>query len=203
MQNRKWARLSDAEKGQLVSIWILAADRDGQVPNDAFLLKKICMLDTEPSLDKFIELGLLTPTGRQRDVNVTSARRQSDAPEAEPDIRGDKKEPYGSSGEQDSPAAYSVPLTKGKFHHVTADDLAHYRKTYPAVDVDQSLRNILEWLELNKRKRSGTVKGSKQRIATWLAKDQDKASKTKPQDPTAPDQEDRRRESEYFLRGAV
>lgn len=85
MQNRKWARLSDAEKGQLISIWVLAADRDGQVPNDPFLLKKICMLDSEPNISRFIELGLLIPDGRHRDVNVTSTGRQSDAPEAEPD----------------------------------------------------------------------------------------------------------------------
>lgn len=87
MQNRKWARLSDAEKGQLISLWVLAADRDGHVPNDAFLLKKICMLDAEPDLKKFIELGLLTPTGRQRDASVTPERRQSDAPEADKIIK--------------------------------------------------------------------------------------------------------------------
>ena len=32
--SRKWALLSDAEKGHLISIWVLAADRDGHVPSD-------------------------------------------------------------------------------------------------------------------------------------------------------------------------
>lgn len=92
MSNRKWARLSDAEKGQLVSIWILAADKDGQVPNDAFLLRKLCMLDAEPNLSKFIDLVLLTPTGRQDDASMTPERRQDDAPEAEAEADTEKKE---------------------------------------------------------------------------------------------------------------
>lgn len=91
MQNRKWARLSDAEKGQLVSIWVLAADKDGQVPNDPLLLRKLCMLDDEPNLQKFIDLGLLVPFCRQDDVNVTPNGRQIDSPDIEVDIEVEEK----------------------------------------------------------------------------------------------------------------
>lgn len=61
MTSQKWASLSDAEKGQLISMWIVAADNAGDIPADPFFLRKICQLDAEPDLEKFISLGFLTP----------------------------------------------------------------------------------------------------------------------------------------------
>lgn len=135
------------------------------------------------------------PDKHQTSTGQAGKRKLPTPPDSlNPDSLNEDEEPNGSSGEQDSPAAYSIPLSgKGKFHHVTAEDLAHYRKTYPAVDVDQSFRNMLEWLELNKRKRSGSVKGAKSRITSWLSRDQDKASK-------AP-QRQQAGESDRWLRG--
>jgi hypothetical protein len=79
----KWAQLTDSEKGQLVSLWILAADRDGLIPSDPNILRKLAMLDEAPNINKFIDLGLLTSNGCQDGVNVTTNGRQNDAPEAE------------------------------------------------------------------------------------------------------------------------
>lgn len=83
LQDLEWSMLTDAEKGQLVSIWILAADRDGKVPSYPQVLQRLLGLETEPNISKFMELGFLAPCGRQTDANVTSTRRQTDAPEAE------------------------------------------------------------------------------------------------------------------------
>jgi hypothetical protein len=44
MSNPEWALLSDKEKGQLVSIWIIAADKGGSIPANAKILMKICQL---------------------------------------------------------------------------------------------------------------------------------------------------------------
>lgn len=82
-QSVKWAALSDSEKGQLVSMWILAADKDGVIPGDANVLQKLCMLDDAPNLRKFMTLGLLTPTGSQDDAKATSTGSHIDRPEAE------------------------------------------------------------------------------------------------------------------------
>ena len=60
--NQEWAALSDAEKGHLVSIWILAADKSGLIPADPKTLKKLCMLDIEPDLKKFSDLGFVSMT---------------------------------------------------------------------------------------------------------------------------------------------
>jgi hypothetical protein len=73
MTNRKWAVLSDAEKGQLVSMWIAAADNDGHLPADPVLIRKICQLDNAPDLAKFQELGLIRLTRRRSDAKVTPA----------------------------------------------------------------------------------------------------------------------------------
>lgn len=79
MSNQEWAFLSDSEKGQLVSIWILAADKKGEIPDCAKTIQKMCMLDKEPNINKFIELGFMTstcqPDGCQHDAKVTHQTR--------------------------------------------------------------------------------------------------------------------------------
>jgi len=74
LRNLEWVSLSDAERGQLVSIWILAADNEGKIPNDAKLIKKLCYLSKPPNLKKFIDLGFILPN----DANMTPERRQYD-----------------------------------------------------------------------------------------------------------------------------
>lgn len=81
LQDLDWSSLTDAEKGQLVSIWILAADRDGYIPDEPDALQRVLGLETPPNLSRFKDLEFLVPVGRQPNVNVTSTRRQHDAPE--------------------------------------------------------------------------------------------------------------------------
>lgn len=57
--NQKWSYLSDAEKGQLVSIWLIGARKNGLVIANSAILRKICSLDDQPDLNRFIELGFL------------------------------------------------------------------------------------------------------------------------------------------------
>lgn len=81
--NPDWATLTDSEKGQLVSLWIAAADNNGCIPDNARVLRKICLLDNEPNINKFIELGFINPRDRQVDANVTPTCQPNDAPETE------------------------------------------------------------------------------------------------------------------------
>ena len=83
LSNPKWAILTDSEKGQLVSLWIVAADNNGKIPNEPMVLKKICQLDEEPNISKFKDLGFLTSTPPQLDANLTPTCQPSDAPETE------------------------------------------------------------------------------------------------------------------------
>jgi len=87
IRHHKWAKLSDAERGQLVAIWILAADQDGRIPADARLVRKLCYMDDDPNLERFVALGFLDDdvkaldSWRHDDATVTPTRRQGDAPE--------------------------------------------------------------------------------------------------------------------------
>ena len=80
--------MSNQERGELVSMWLLAADREGTIPDDQTLVARLCFMDSIPDLERFIALGFLerrqgdaktTPTGRQHDAKVTPRRRQGDA----------------------------------------------------------------------------------------------------------------------------
>ena len=59
MRNPEWVSLTDAERGQLVSLWLLAADNDGHIPGCPDLIQKLCYLDGPPDLDKFAVLGFI------------------------------------------------------------------------------------------------------------------------------------------------
>ena len=61
LRNPKWVDLTSAERGDLVAIWLLAADRDGEVPASPRVLRKLCHMDEEPDLQRFIELRFLEP----------------------------------------------------------------------------------------------------------------------------------------------
>lgn len=100
MRDHKWVALTDTQRGHLISIWILAADNDGLIPDNATLVKKLCYLEEAPDLDCFVNQGLL-----DRDAKVTPKRRQHDHPEAETEAEAEAekkhKKPLSSSSEPD------------------------------------------------------------------------------------------------------
>lgn len=68
LRNQEWVKLTDAQRGHLVSMWMLAADKNGELPDDPRTIQKMCFLDCEPDINLFIELGFL-------DATVTPERR--------------------------------------------------------------------------------------------------------------------------------
>jgi hypothetical protein len=88
MRDPKWVALTDAQRGQLVSIWLLAADRNGHIPSSPDLIKRLCFIEGKLDLEVFITLGLIER--RQDDANMVSGWRQRDAPEAEAETEAEK-----------------------------------------------------------------------------------------------------------------
>lgn len=80
MRDPNWVALSDAERGQLVSIWMLAADKNGHIPSSPELIRKLCFMNDTPNMEMFDKHGFLDGW-RQDDVKTTSRRRQYDAPD--------------------------------------------------------------------------------------------------------------------------
>ena len=75
LRDVEWVSLTDAERGQIICMWMLAADRDGTIPNDPILLQKLCMMTTPPDLKRFISIGFLVEW--QGDAKVTPMRRHA------------------------------------------------------------------------------------------------------------------------------
>ena len=62
LQNPEWAALNDAQRGQLVTIWLLAGSHDGDIPSSPLVLKKLGHMDTEPDIALFQTLGFIEVT---------------------------------------------------------------------------------------------------------------------------------------------
>lgn len=78
MRNPDWVSLSDAQRGHLVCMWMLAADNGGKLPDDPKLIQRLCYLEKEPDIKTFVDHGFLEDW-RQPDAKVTPTRRQPDA----------------------------------------------------------------------------------------------------------------------------
>ena len=96
MRNPEWVSLTDAQRGQLVAIWLLAGDRDGVIPASPILLKKLCFMDSEPDVKLLIEKEFIDPPpdGCHLDAALASDWRQDDQPKAE-ESREDKRREEG------------------------------------------------------------------------------------------------------------
>jgi uncharacterized phage protein (TIGR02220 family) len=81
MRNIDWITLTDAQRGQLVAMWLLAADKDGRIPADPATIKTVCSMTEEPDLKLFkskgfVEFGAkVTPERRQVDAALTPQSR--------------------------------------------------------------------------------------------------------------------------------
>ena len=79
LRNPEWTMLTDAQRGQLVQIWILAADKGGviEVPDHvelASFIQGVCCMKGDVDLEVLIRLRFIS-----LDAKVTSTRRQGDA----------------------------------------------------------------------------------------------------------------------------
>lgn len=67
-----------------------------------------------------------------------------------------------------------LPLINGDDYLVTKKYVKELKKLYPAVDVEQALRNMRGWLDSNPRNKK-TPRGIKRFITSWISREQDKA----------------------------
>ena len=67
-----------------------------------------------------------------------------------------------------------LPLINGDDFIVTRQYVSELQSLYPAVDVEQAIRNMRGWLDSNPKNRK-TPRGIKRFITGWLAREQDRA----------------------------
>jgi hypothetical protein len=187
LRNPEWVTLADAERGQLICIWMLAADHEGVIPASPELIQKLCFMGSTPDLQRFMDLEFIDPG----DI-VTPERRQGDAPEKRrvEKSRVEKSMPgavtvtpprrhLGVTNGHKPVAYFGVELPmKGRAdgpHQITLKDLEHWKELYPGADVEAEIRKMAGWLEGNSSKRK-TPSGVESFIHRWLAKAQDRSS---------------------------
>ncbi len=99
---------------------------------------------------------------------------------------GNSAEPQGASAPAcPRPSAAELLLNDGTVYAVSAEELAEWAGTYPAVDVEQEFREMAAWLKNNPEKRK-TRRGIRRFIMNWLGAEQDKGNQ--PQAQTAQSQ---------------
>ena len=98
MRDANWVALTDAQKGQLVAIWMLAADQNGRVPSSPRLIKKLCCLEHEPDLTMLMSLGFL-------DAKMTPSRRKHVSRDRDRDRDRDRER-----SKKDISIIFSLPL---------------------------------------------------------------------------------------------
>ena len=78
-----------------------------------------------------------------------------------------------------------LPLINRDDYLVTKEYVKELKKLYPAVDVEQALRNMRGWLDSNPRNRK-TPRGIKRFITGWISREQDKAPRVPDKPKTTP-----------------
>lgn len=141
LRNDKWLQLSEVERIHLISIWILAADNDGRVINDASVVRRACALDSEPDLKRLISLGLLdaknTKARRHDCVSVTTINGDLGAPEAETETETETEKKNRKK------KAYKFD---GQVIRLTEIDYDKWEAAYPHLSLAAELTSRDAWL---------------------------------------------------------
>lgn len=141
MRNPEWLSLSDAEKGQLVSMWMLAADKKGKIPADPHVIATLCYLDDLPDLQRFQNLKFIEGW-RHVDAKLTPRRRQHDATETETEADKSRVDtpPYPPRGDengfQEFWQAYPRKVGKGAARR-------SWKRIRPDAELQQKILNSL------------------------------------------------------------
>ena len=116
------------------------------------------------------------PDIRDKEVRDKSSDTRDQIPEteeedvcAEPPVSG-RSTPAAKP--QPTPSEFDIPLNDGTFYNVPMENIEVYKRLYPAVDVEQALRNMIGWCMSNPTRRK-TRRGVKRFITGWLSGDQD------------------------------
>ena len=129
LSNEKWALLSDSEKGQLISLWIISSDKNGELSSNPQILRKMAQLDEEPNINKFIELGFFVKVDeipcQPPDNQVVTTCQESDAPETETETETEgrvcsviprEEQNLPAAGEERSDATHTTALSAFRLH---------------------------------------------------------------------------------------
>ncbi len=128
--------------------------------NKAYTLSNQPCIQDGYTMDTQVRLGKVRLDKDSIDKDICS----------EPSQKPMASKPDGTDSEH---AFIDIPTNTGEPYYVSVEEVAEYKALYPAVDVEQELRNMKGWSLSNASKRK-TRKGMKRFINSWLAREQDR-----------------------------
>jgi len=155
MRNVEWVSMTDIERGQLVAMWLLAADHDGVIPASPEMIQKLCFMSSKLNLQRFIDLGFICHDG----VNLASEWRQDVTPKAE----ADKRRIETDNGVIDAKISF------GSFNNVKLTKEEHQKLIlkFGESDANRRIETLSEYISSKGRKYHSHYAT----ILTWARKD--------------------------------
>jgi len=177
MRNPEWIGLADHQKGQLVSLWLLAADHGGQIPDSEPYLERVLCFSKKLNLQVFMDLGFIEPR-RTTDRQVPDKRGLLAAQSRVDKSRLDESrltEPGAQTADGSAPddAVFITFPTNIKEAEcpIFRSQVESWRATFPGVAVEQQIREARQWCIDNPTKRK-TYGGMTRFIYNWLSRRQ-------------------------------
>jgi len=163
LRNPEWVMLSDAERGQMVAMWLLAADHDGVIPASSDLIQKLCYMSKAPDLNKFTELGFLENGWRQHGVNMASSCLPNVTPKAdtEADTEVGKKNTIPSKF-----------VGEFKNVHLTDEEMQKLIDQFGKQNTQERIERLSEYIASKGKK----YKSHYATILAWARKDGDRST---------------------------
>lgn len=208
LSSEDWVMLSDASRLLAVVIMLIASRDKGAIDGSSKglqYLQRVAYLDKKPNLKPLIDTGFLVPLqadaseSKQKQANDPQEDMQSISEEIIleentcPELKSAPAPPPDAEDSEIDPLDIFLIFPTNKndcLHSIMKSDVESWAELYPAVDVEQELRNMKGWLNANPKKRK-TKSGIPRFINAWLSKEQDKGGsigsigyrKTPPGDP--------------------
>lgn len=105
----------------------------------------------------------------------TEDRRQKAEKESRIQKTEDSSAPCDAAADGEAePFAYTLPLNNSEEYGITQSQVDEFQSLYPAVDVEQQLRNMRGWLNNNPKNRK-TASGIGRFVNGWLTREQNRA----------------------------
>lgn len=79
-----------------------------------------------------------------------------------------------TSNDIDAEVFDKMPCLENHYYTIHMQEVKTYKKRFPAVDVEQELRNAITWIESNPKNRK-TISGAKRFLTNWLIKAQNRS----------------------------
>ena len=159
--------LTDAQRGQLVQIWILAADKGGviEVPDHvelASFIQGVCCMKGDVDLEVLIRLRFIS-----LDAKVTSTRRQGDATLTTA-MSAQSRVEKSSTEESTTTAVLEYPC-RGNVDTWTLrqPQIDRWASVLPSTDVLGECMKALAWVEANETRRK-KPRGMPKFLFGWL-----------------------------------